>query len=72
MGWSLQNETTVEDESPFGHEHYMSRLDIFAGTLRYYRPGFWAFNFKAGLRELLILVPIVWMVYRMRVKGRPD
>ena len=57
---------------PFGHEHYMSRLDIFAGTLRYYRPGFWAFNFKAGLRELLILVPIVWMVYRTRVKDRPD
>jgi len=54
---------------PFGHEYYISRLDIFSGTLRYYRPGFWAFNIKAVLRELLILLPVFWLVYRIRVKS---
>jgi len=55
---------------PFSHEHYLSRLDVFAGVLRIYKPGFWAYNIKAVARELLILVPLFWLVYRTRARGR--
>jgi membrane-bound metal-dependent hydrolase YbcI (DUF457 family) len=55
---------------PFSYEHYLSRLDVFAGVLRFYRPGFWIYNIKAVARELLILVPIAWLVYRTRARRR--
>jgi membrane-bound metal-dependent hydrolase YbcI (DUF457 family) len=53
---------------PLSHEHYLSRLDVFAGVLRFYRPGFWIYNIRAVLRELVILVPIAWLVYRTRLR----
>lgn len=55
---------------PVSHEHYLSRLDVFAGVLRFYRPGFWAYNIRAVAREIVILGPIAWLVLRTRTKSR--
>ena len=55
---------------PLSHEHYLSRLDVFAGVLRFYRPGFWAYNIKAVAREIVILGPIAWLVFRTRARAR--
>ena len=55
---------------PLSHEHYLSRLDVFAGVLRMYKPGFWAYNIKAVTRELLILIPLFWLSYRTRASSR--
>ena len=55
---------------PLSHEHHLSRLDVFAGVQRTYTPGFWTYNIKAVARELLILVPLFWLVYRMRARSR--
>ena len=51
---------------PASYEFYLSRLDIFAGVERHYRPGFWLFNIKALARELIILGPLAWVVVRRR------
>jgi len=53
---------------PVSGEHYLSRVDLFLGVLRHYRAGFWAFNLKSIAREVLILAPVAWIVFRLRVK----
>ena len=55
---------------PLSQEHYLSRLDLFLGVLRIYKPGFWAYNIKSVVREALILGPVAWLVYRTRVRNR--
>ena len=55
---------------PLSHEHYLSRLDVFAGVQRAYKPGFWTYNINAIARELLILVPLFWLVHRTRARRR--
>jgi membrane-bound metal-dependent hydrolase YbcI (DUF457 family) len=55
---------------PLSHEHYLSRLDVFAGVQRTYKPGFWTYNLKAVARELLILLPLFWLAYRSRAHSR--
>jgi membrane-bound metal-dependent hydrolase YbcI (DUF457 family) len=54
---------------PFSHEHYLSRLDVFGGVQRIYKPGFWMYNIKSVLGEALILGPLFWLVYRMRLRS---
>jgi hypothetical protein len=53
---------------PVSHDYYLSRLSVFAGVLRHYRPGFWSFNLKAVAREVVILAPIAWGVFLMRTR----
>ena len=38
------------------------------GVLRHYRAGFWAFNLKSIAREVLILAPVAWLVFQLRVR----
>jgi membrane-bound metal-dependent hydrolase YbcI (DUF457 family) len=54
---------------PFRHEHYLSGLDVFSGVRRHLAPGFWVFNLKAAVRELIILGPLTWIVFRLRVRA---
>ena len=55
---------------PFTTDFYQSPITIFmAISRRYWRPGFYAHNTTAVARELLILVPIVWIVWRTRADG---
>ena len=51
---------------PASYEYYLSRLDIFAGVERRYRPGFWSFNLMSLARELIILGPLAWIVFHLR------
>jgi len=53
---------------PVSREHYLSRVDLFLGVLRHYRAGFWAFNLKSIAREVLILAPVAWLVFQLRVR----
>lgn len=55
---------------PFRHEHYLSGLDVFSGVRRQLAPGFWLFNLKAAVRELIILGPVTWIVFRLRAGSR--
>lgn len=52
---------------PFSRAYYESHLHLFlAISRRYWLPEFWTYNLLALARELLILVPIVWIVIRYR------
>ena len=53
---------------PFSREYYQSGLQLFmAVSRRYWRPElFWWPNFLALIRELLILVPVLVIVQRVR------
>lgn len=52
---------------PFSHAYYESDVHVFlAISRRYWLPEFWTSNLLALARELLILVPIVWIVIRYR------
>ena len=53
---------------PVSREHYLSRVDLVLGVLRHYRAGFWAFNLKSIARELVILAPVAWIVFELRVR----
>jgi hypothetical protein len=56
---------------PVSREHYESRLHVFmAISRRYWLPEFWTYNLRALARELLILVPIVWIAVAWRTGGR--
>ena len=53
---------------PFSSAFYISDLDVFHSVdRRYWREGFWRRNSIAGVRELLILMPLIvaaWFVKR--------
>jgi inner membrane protein len=53
---------------PFSRNYYQSGLQLFmAVSRRYWRPGlFWWPNFLALIRELLILVPVLVIIQRVR------
>jgi hypothetical protein len=60
---------------PFSRAYYESPLHIFmAISRRYWLPEFWTYNLRALLRELLMFVPVVWIVvrYRQGTHGDPD
>ena len=54
---------------PFTNEFYQSPVTVFmAISRRYWLPGFYAHNTLAVARELLILSPLVWIVWRTRLQ----
>jgi hypothetical protein len=56
---------------PFTHHYYVSGLDLFAGLeRRYWLPEFWRDNATSVLREIVILAPVTWLVWRWRVVAR--
>ena len=56
---------------PFSHAYYESHLHVFlAISRRYWLPQFWTDNLLALSRELILLVPIVWVVVWRRRKNR--
>ena len=57
---------------PFSSAFYISDLDVFDSVdRRYWLDGFWKRNAVAGLRELLILVPVV-LAARFARSRRPQ
>lgn len=55
---------------PFSHEYYESSLHVFmAISRRYWLPEFWTYNLHAIARELVILLPVLWIVTRLRRAG---
>ncbi len=58
---------------PVSHAYYESPLHVFmAISRRYWLPEFWTYNLRALARELLILVPIVWLVVGRPLAGRRE
>jgi membrane-bound metal-dependent hydrolase YbcI (DUF457 family) len=56
---------------PVSREYYESSWHVFmAISRRYWLPEFWTFNFSALVRELLILVPIAFVVLSVRRRAR--
>jgi inner membrane protein len=56
---------------PFSRDYYESSWHVFmAISRRYWLPEFWTFNFSALVRELLILVPIAFVVLSVRRRAR--
>ena len=54
---------------PLTTEFYQSPVTIFmAISRRYWLPGFYAHNTLAIARELLILAPLVWIIWRTRLQ----
>ncbi len=52
---------------PFSTSYYESPWHVFmAISRRYWLPEFWTFNARALGRELLILVPLAWLVVALR------
>lgn len=57
---------------PFSRNYYESSWHVFmAISRRYWLPEFWTFNFFALVRELLILVPIAFVVLTVRRRSSP-
>jgi inner membrane protein len=55
---------------PFSDQFFQSRLFLFeAISRRYWLPGFWAHNLRAIAWELVLLVPLVVLVARLRRKA---
>jgi len=56
---------------PASREYYESSRHVFmAISRRYWLPEFWTFNFSALVRELLILIPIAFVVLSVRRRVR--
>jgi inner membrane protein len=56
---------------PFSSEYYISSLEIFLSvSRRYWLVDAWLLNLRALIRELLILVPLVWVTWWMRAEHR--
>ena len=52
---------------PFTYDYYKSNVEIFLPTSRrYWESRFWVYNLRAGLAEIAILGPIVFLVTRRR------
>jgi inner membrane protein len=55
---------------PFSREYYESPWHVFmAISRRYWLPEFWTVNLLALGRELLILIPLGWIVIALRAKS---
>jgi membrane-bound metal-dependent hydrolase YbcI (DUF457 family) len=55
---------------PFSQAHYESPWHVFmAISRRYWLPEFWTVNLLALGRELLILIPLAWIVIALRGKN---
>lgn len=60
---------------PFSHQFYITGIEIFLPIARqWWRPGVIAWDARAGLREGLMLVPLVGLVWwiRTRTRRNPD
>jgi membrane-bound metal-dependent hydrolase YbcI (DUF457 family) len=58
---------------PFSHRYFESPWHIFmAISRRYWLPEFWTFNVLALARELVILLPLAWIVFAMRRRPAPS
>lgn len=56
---------------PFSSEYYISSLQVFLPvSRRYWLVEAWLGNLRALIRELLILVPILWVVWWIRSGAR--
>lgn len=56
---------------PFSRAYYESHLHVFmAISRRYWLPEFWTYNVRALIRELMILVPLVWVAVGRPFTGR--
>ena len=53
---------------PVTREHYLSRVDLFLGVLRRNRRGILVVQPEVDARELLILAPVAWLVFQLRVR----
>jgi len=52
---------------PFSHRYFESPWHVFmAISRRYWLPEFWTFNALALARELVILLPLAWLVFTAR------
>lgn len=52
---------------PFSREYFESSLHVFmAISRRYWLPEFWTYNLRAVARELVILLPVLWIATRLR------
>ena len=52
---------------PFSHRYFESPWHVFmAISRRYWVPEFWTFNALALARELVILLPLAWLVFTAR------
>jgi hypothetical protein len=57
---------------PLSDAYFQSDLHVFdAISRRYWLPGFWAHNARAVARELAILVPLLPVVWWLRVRVTP-
>ena len=55
---------------PLTREHYKSAVEVFDSVWRRNEtPDFWLHNIKAVAREVVILAPLAWLAWRLRVNG---
>jgi len=58
---------------PISRAYFESSLHVFGAiSRRYWLAGFWAHNAGAVIRELLILLPVAWVIFLVRRVERRD